>query len=291
MNRPVTIAVIASPGHSGQTWLSLLIGSNPQAFSIGEVDALYGLQNLERSCMLCGECCEFWRAFHKVWSPEKNIFLQLADFSGARLLSVSKVEKFRGQLFDARINLKVIRLLRDGRAVTASYARKYSSRHYDDIVKQWVLSARENDRWISNIPAEDRIAVSYEHLVEQTSDTVRNISTFLGIAYSDAMLEYWKVKHHIVEGNRGTLSFVQRYFGKESNPQDRAFYDGQDPASFRDERWKHELTPYQLYRFQKIGGDLNRQYGYSSHDATYTIADVARAYIHKAHMRMRKQAL
>jgi hypothetical protein len=278
MNRRVTIAAIASPGHSGQTWLSLVIGSHPAAVSLGEIDALYGLQDVSRACKLCGEGCEFWSAFNKVRSPEKNIFLQLADFSGGRILSLSKVEKFRSQLLDARIVLKVIRLLRDGRAVTASYARKYPSWHYDNIVKAWARSAHENDRWFLQIPTEDRIVVSYENLVENTSATLRYICAFLDIDYRDAMIDYWKVKHHIVDGNRGTLSFVQRNFGKESNPKDKVFYNSQDPSAFRDERWKHELTPYRLNRFRKIGGDLNRLYGYGSHDGVLSLAGVAPVY-------------
>jgi hypothetical protein len=291
MNRPVTVAVIASPGHSGQTWLSLLIGSHPAAVSLGEIDALYGRQDVSRSCMLCGEGCDFWSAFNKVWSPEENVFLQLADFSGARILSLSKVEKFRGQLLDGRINLKLIRLLRDGRAVTASYARKYPTRQYDDIVKAWAHSARENDRWILNVPTDDRIVVSYENLLDHTSATMRYISSFLGIDYSDAMIEYWKVKHHIVDGNRGTLSFVQRYFGKESNPKDKAFYNSQDPSLFRDERWRQELTPYQLQQFQKIGGDLNAQYGYDEIDGIRNLADVAGACLQGAYRRARKKTV
>ena len=291
MNQPVTIAVIASPGHSGQTWLSLLIGSHPAALAFGEIDALHGLQNVSRSCMLCGDGCEFWSSFNTFWKPEENIFLQLADFSGARLLSLSKVEKFRSQLLDARIKLKVIRLLRDGRAVTASYARKYPARHYGDIVKAWANSARENDRWILNLPPQDRIVVSYENLLDHTSATMRYICSFLDVNYGDAMLEYWKVKHHIVDGNRGTLSFVQRYFGKESNPKDKAFYNCQDPSLFRDERWRHELTPYQLYQFQKIGGELNGQYGYAESDAITSLTDVAVVHVRGAYRRNRKQAV
>jgi hypothetical protein len=289
MNRPVIIAVIASPGHSGQTWLSLLIGSHPAAVSLGEIDALYGLQDVSRSCMLCGGGCEFWSSFNKVWKPEDNIFLQLADFSGARLLSLSKVEKFRSQLFNARIKLKVIRLLRDGRAVTASYARKYPERRYGDIVKAWANSAQENDRWVLNLPPDDRIVVSYENLLDHTSATMRYICSFLGIDYSDALIEYWKVKHHIVDGNRGTLSFVQRYFGKESNPKEKAFYNSQNPSLFRDERWRQELTPYQLYQFQKIGGNLNGQYGYDKIDGLASLADVAGAYLQGTYRRTKKQ--
>lgn len=289
MSQPVTLAVIASPGHSGQTWLSLLIGSHPRALSLGEVDKLYGLTRLDRSCMLCGEGCEFWGKFTKAWSPERNIFTQLADFSGASILSISKLEKFRGQLGAERILLKVIRLLRDGRAVTASYARKYPSRQYDDIVRQWAFSARENDRWFLQIPQENRMVVKYENLLEHASATLRSICAFLGIDYREGMIEYWKVKHHIVDGNRGTMSFVQRYFGKEGNPKDKEFYGCQDPASFRDERWKKELTPHQLRRFRKIGGVLNVEYGYASGDAAGGEKSSAGSYLNRLVERVRKR--
>ncbi len=296
MNQPVTLAVIASPGHSGQTWLSLLIGSHPRAISLGEVDELYGLSSLDHACMLCGESCEFWSEFNKAWSPERNMFTQLADYSGAGILSISKLEKFRGQIDDERIRLKVIRLLRDGRAVTASYARKYPSRQYDEIVRQWVFSARENDKWFLQIPPENRMVVKYENLLEHTPATLRSICAFLGIDYREDMIEYWKVKHHIVDGNRGTMSFVQRYFGKEGNPKDKEFYGSQDPASFRDERWKKELTPRQLRRFRKIGGALNIEYGYASADVTggqkastgsylNSVVELVRKRVYESHVR------
>ena len=281
MNHPVTLVVIASPGHSGQTWLSLLIGSNSQSLSLGEVDVLYGLENVDRVCMLCGEGCEFWNAFNRAWPREKNIFVALADFSGRSILSISKMEKFRAHLSDKRLHLKVIRLVRDGRAVTASYLRKYPARNYDDIVKKWVASSRENDNFFKQIPPQDRVLIGYEKMVEQTEATLRIICTFIGIEYECRMIEYWKIRHHLVDGNRGTVSFMQRHFGQEGNPGDKTFYNKQQPASFRDERWREELSPYHLYRFQRIGGDLNGLYGYAPSERAGSLSEVAKAYFFK----------
>ena len=121
MNNTITLALIASPGHSGQTWLSLLIGSHSRALSLGEIDVIDGCSNLENVCMLCGAGCSFWSEFNRIWSPEKNIFFQLAAFSGKQILSISRIDKYRKYIVPDKMRLKVIRLLRDGRAVTASH--------------------------------------------------------------------------------------------------------------------------------------------------------------------------
>jgi len=83
------------------------------------------------------------------------------------------------------------------------------------------------------------------------------------------------------------MSFVQRYFGKEGNPKDKEFYGSQDPASFRDERWKKELTPRQLRRFGKIGGALNVEYGYASGDAAGGVRPSAGSYLNRLVERVR----
>lgn len=289
MSHQVKLVVIVSPGHSGQTWLSLLIGSHSQALALGEVDVLYGMKNVDRVCMLCGEGCEFWNAFNSSWPREKNIFTALSDFSGRPILSISKMEKFRDHLAHDRLRLKLIRLVRDGRAVTASYLRKYPAWGYEEIVKKWVASSTEHDHFFLQIPPGDRIRVSYEKLVEDTTATIRNICLFIGVKYEDTMVEYWKTKHHIVDGNRGTFSFVQRHFGLESNPGDKTFYTNQDPSSFNDERWKNELSPYQLYQFQKIGGEFNERYGYTPSEGTGGLSEVAKAYLLRTSGRFRRR--
>ena len=208
MNDTVTLALIASPGHSGQTWLSLLIGSHSQAMALGEIDVIEGCDNLENVCMFCGTGCEFWGHFNRNWDPKQNIFLQLAAYSGKNLLSISRIDKYRRYIVPGRMRIKVLRLLRDGRAVTASYLRKYSERTYEDIVKQWVASSQQNDKWVAEYPPEDRLVMKYEDLLKDTTGWIGKVCDFLEIDFEQGMLDYWKIKHHIVDGNRDTLSFV-----------------------------------------------------------------------------------
>jgi hypothetical protein len=288
MKDNVTLALIASPGHSGQTWLSLLIGSHTQALSLGEIDVIDGCTSLENACMLCGAGCEFWGAFNRVWSSDDNIFLQLAAFSGKQVLSISRIDKYRKFILPDRMRLKVIRLLRDGRAVTASYLRKYPNRGYEEIVKQWVASAQQNDTWVAEFPPENRMVMKYEDLQEDTPGWMHKLCDFLEINFEKPMLEYWKFKHHIVDGNRGTLSFVRRHFKIGSAPVDKPFYETQKPDTFRDERWRSELDPYQRYLFDKIGGALNRDYGYESDTNTFDLFQSARYCIVRTGQRLKR---
>ena len=288
MNDTITLALIASPGHSGQTWLSLLIGSHSRALSLGEIDVIDGCSNLENVCMLCGAGCPFWSEFNRIWSPEKNIFFQLAAFSGKQILSISRIDKYRKYIVPDKMRLKVIRLLRDGRAVTASYLRKYPERTYEDIVKQWVASSQQNDNWVSKCPPENKMVMRYEDLLENPSAWVGRVCDFLEIDFEEEMLDYWKVKHHIVDGNRGTLSFVQRHFGKGSEPVDKRFYENQEPDSFRDERWRSELSPSQRYLFERIGGALQKSYGYTLEEKTFNLIRSARCFMVRSGQRLKK---
>ena len=185
MNDTITLAVIASPGHSGQTWLSLLIGSHSRAVSLGEIDVIEGCTSLENVCMVCGPECAFWGAFNRVWVPEQNIFLQLAAFSGKQILSISSMEKYRKDILPDRMRLKVIRLLRDGRAVTASYLRKYPKRSYEDIVKQWVTSSQRNDALVAECTPENRMVVKYENLMQDTAQWMEKVCDFLEIDFEE----------------------------------------------------------------------------------------------------------
>jgi hypothetical protein len=104
----------------------------------------------------------------------------------------------------------------------------------------------------------------YEDILTNTSGQLKRVCDFLEIGFEKEMIEYWKQKHHLVAGNRGTVSFIRRAHGMDFDAVDKPFYAQQDPYSFQDHRWSNELTAYHLYLFEKIGGDLNRDYGYLS---------------------------
>lgn len=258
-----TIVIIASPGHSGQSWLNMLIGSHSQAVALGEISEVFGKSDLRRVCSFCEGKCDFWGRFNTIWNPEQDLFSQIADFSGKRVVSVSKIGDFKSFLNPERSTVKVIRLIRDGRAFLASISRKYPNHKTAAIVQNWHDLSVQMDRWTASFPRENGITLRYEDILKNTESCLRKICTFIGIEFESAMLEYWKVQHHVIGVNKGTLSFVKKHFGQSQSTSDNHFYSSQNPARFTDERWRTEVGPEQLKIFEKIGGRLNRLYGYS----------------------------
>jgi len=262
MHKKQTIVIIASPGHSGQSLLCMMIGSHAKAVAVGEISKIYGKSDLEKACLLCEEKCPLWDEFSKIWTPEKNIFKQLFTFTGKEIISISKIGKFKDQINTEDFAIKVIRLIRDGRAHMASLLRKYPERPAKEIVTDWKKSSALQDKWIESFPVKDTITLRYEDFVGNKRLVMGQVCDFLEIDFQPSMLEYWKKKHHIISGNLGTLSFVKRYFNMPYKTSDDTFYKMQDPEVFLDERWKHELDQDLLFVFEAIGGRLNRKYGY-----------------------------
>jgi len=240
----------------------MLIGSHSNVLAVGEISEIFGLSDLSNVCSLCEEHCEFWGKFNKIWIPGKDIFSQLTRFSGKKIITVSKIGNFKEPLKNTDINLKVVRLIRDGRAFLSSILKKYPNQSIDTIVKLWKDTSLEQDNWIANIPEQDRMIMHYENILENTSDKLKQICSFLGIDFEISMIDYWKVKHHVIGVNKGTLSFVKRYFGFNYETSDDDFYKKQNPSDFNDKRWRDQLQPDQLKTFEDIGGELNRKYGY-----------------------------
>jgi hypothetical protein len=265
-NRTISVVVIATTGHSGGTWLNLMLGAHPEIIALGELSYANGLQSLKGACSLCGEGCEFWDKFDQQWNPDENIFLQLAEFTGKHRFAISTWNTHADHLADERVEVKCIRLLRNGIATTASYYRKYPNRTFTEHIQKWVHDSIRVDRWLEQFSAENTYIVRYEDLLEN-SDTLSSICHFLNIDYIEDMNEYWKVPQHILGGNRGTLFFMRKYLGLEitsdQEPVDSAFYINHDPLKFRDQRYQKELTRDQLIKFEQRGGSLNRTYGYS----------------------------
>lgn len=263
----VTVIPIASPGHSGQTWLNLILGAHPEILSIGEIGHAGDLGDVSGVCSLCGLECEFWGNFQKARDPAENLLVELARHTGRNMISISGGGRLKRLLRDPRIEVKSIRLLRDGRATTASYHRKYSEKPYEDVVRRWVRSSRRLDRRASELGPDRSWRVRYEDLRQDTERCVREICQFLGIGFEPAMLEYWKRMQHVVGANQGTLSFTRAHFGLNPpggrlQPVDPQFYSRQQGQPFTDDRWRRELDERKLTTFEWIAGSLNRSYGY-----------------------------
>ena len=268
---PICVVNIVSTSYAGSTWLNLLLGSHSQAFSVGELKSFRKHQRV--ACILDGEKCAFWRQFNP--DSEDGPYVQLHNLTGRRFLIVNNSPRYLPGGSHPMIESKIIHLLRDGRAVSASMLRKGDERSYRKAVAKWLRNVRRNERLIARVRPGDVITQGYEKLAADTPGQVRRLCDFLGIDFEPSMLEYWNVDHHYLGGNRGTLfSLAQKRqqqlpddprltgTGKAGPNWDLDHYKRTDAATFRDERWKRELSPWQLRLFSVLAGRVNRRYGY-----------------------------
>lgn len=267
--RPVVVNII-SVSYSGSTWLNLVLGSHPQAFSAGELTSIQ--RRGKPQCKLHGDACPVWSRFDSD-SPQ-NLVDKIHQSSGKRWIIVNNPRYFQEELDRSDYANKFIHLVRDGRAVTASMLRKFADKTMWGAALQWTRSIRKHEAQLSRRPRADVIRVRYEDLVADPERGIGELCRFIGMPFDPAMLRYWEVEHCFLGGSRGTIfSLTKQRNAPEFTPAvrknpdarfDKEFYEKASLERFVDERWKQELTPGQLRLFALIAGRQNRRLGYAA---------------------------
>jgi hypothetical protein len=138
-------------------------------------------------------------------------------------------------------NLKVIHLVRDGRAVTASLRRRLGMSVAKAAV-HWKNANRSVTMVLRTIPSQQRYVLKYEDLCDETEQEMQSVCSFLGLGYfpGTSRLDYCNV-HRIP----GSPMLFQK-----------------NREIIEDVRWKTELSEVDLQNFERIAGSLNRRLGY-----------------------------
>jgi hypothetical protein len=205
-----------------------------------------------------------WRQSKLTWRIRNSALIRsIAKVSGARyVVDSSKTGvrlKYLRRIPD--LEVRVIRLIRDGRAVALTYIDSDNFADAKDpawrgggtgstarpnlsmeaAASMWLRSNLDADAVLQTIPSSDSIVITYEQLCADPRQTLASVYSFLGLEYSDQFKDFRAAAHHIV-GNGMRL----------------------DDSSeiMLDERWKSVLTPDDLAKFDKVAGVLNRKYGY-----------------------------
>jgi hypothetical protein len=270
----MVVNVIAT-SYSGSTWANLILGSHSQAFSVGEMDRLRKWNRV--FCRMHGEDCPVWNNFQLHGGD--NPFLQLHRLTGKRVFVVNNPKLYLPDEDHPQIDVRNVLLIRDGRAILASALRKYN--HIGITVwkatRGWKKALKKKQRLIRRYPPGTSLCVHYERLQDHTEDVTREICEFLGLPFESAMCRFWDHTHCFISGNIGPLLHVAQAQGMQIPPLpegifgDRVLptvdlkpYQEQDPANYRDERWKTELSDRQLRLFGLLAGRFNRSLGYPS---------------------------
>lgn len=303
-------AYILSANYSGSTLLAMLLGSQPEAVTVGEMRAPRVGTSEDYQCS-CGQPikqCQFWRDVteqmakrgvagfditnarisihetenryvHRLLEPlprgmlletvrktglalspawpghlrnvqRRNVALAeaLREITGAKVVvDSSKIAlHLKFLLRSPDLKMKVIRLVRDGRAVTMStlgHGLKRDTRR--ETIAEAALSWRKNneaaERILAEMPESQWKFLQYEELCRRPEETLRELCGFLGMDTSRVVLDFRAHTQHVL-GNEMRL---------KSGSEIRL-----------DERWRTGLSKEDLQVFEEVAGDLNRKYGY-----------------------------
>ncbi len=271
MTEPIVVVNIISTSYSGSTWLNLLLGSHSQAFSAGEMKLAYRVGRA--LCSLHGAACPVWSRFRV--DAAENPFRQLARITGRRCLIVNNSRRLLPFQHPPEIAARYIFLVRDGRAVTASFLRKQRGRSMWTAARWWARNMRRRCRFVASLPPEHVRLLRYEDLLADTPGRLAELTAFVGLDFEPAQLDYQQHEHHYIGGNPGTLTQAaggnvsqEAYAALGIKPQARGWdlshYQRTPPARFRDERWRSELSAGQLRLFALLAGRWNRHFGYEA---------------------------
>ena len=160
------------------------------------------------------------------------------------------------------LDVRVVRLLRDGRAVTLTYIDPERFADADDAslrgggmgasreaerldavtaASQWRRSVEDMAHAFARVPTDRRMDLRYEDLCANVDAAVRSVLTFAG-ADPDLWQPSFRAREHHVIGNGMRLNATSRVV--------------------LDDRWRSALSGRDRQAFDSIAGDLNGRLGY-----------------------------
>jgi len=271
MSEKILVINIFSFLYSGSTWVNLMLGSHPEAFSVGEIEAVCCGRPF--ICGVHGPECDLWPRFDP--TEHENPLVQISRLSGKRCLVLSNPRNSLLWQQDARIESRFIHLIRDGRAVVASTLRKHPERRVRDCARDWKARVLDYRQLLTRLVGDAPPTVMYERLQAHTDGELRRICDAVGLDFEPNMRKFWHKDHHYPWGNRGILFAMKSRRDASASQEDLPesvhapdtrwdldYYARTDPDNFVDERWRQELSLLQRGLFALTAGRLNLELGY-----------------------------
>ena len=286
------VLFILGTAHCGSTLLSLILDSSPQCLTVGELSNLPRLYNNARLISQSQGDNNFWNCqfneeeLHKLTLGLSNkrilsyIPLKLEKFVREMIkdeifrpysLIASKTpadiivdstktiywisSMLRLQELKKEFDVYLLHLVRDGRAVINSYLRKRKRMTVEQVSNLWLERVTNNEKFFRDFSQGKKMKLAYEELATKPEETMQQVCNFLDIRFVPGMLNYWEYNHHIISGNKGTKSLVQKYKNR-AQQNDRS----QDLSIKLDLSWQTELASDTLRKFYEIIGDKNQAY-------------------------------
>ncbi len=272
----VRVINITSLSFTGTSWLNTLLGCHFDGFAMGPPDRFDSLfaSDPSKLCLVHGAQCSFWPQFCREYDLAQNFFVQFMNKTGKRIVAINNPipapKGFGRHLEHPQVETKRVFMVRDGRAVAASYARHLKV-PFEKAVKEWFRPAIEG--MIALQRSDGGPVIRHEDAMADPGKALATVGTLMGITYPPNAPRYWEFDHHLVAANSGMVALIRLHHGLPlPNFADRDFYEQQykeavaggsdSEAKFNDERWKTELTAADRAMFDEQCGRFNQHFGY-----------------------------
>ncbi|MEL6940044.1 MAG: sulfotransferase [Cyanobacteria bacterium J06598_1] len=323
------VLFIMGTAHCGSTLLTLILGGHPSCMSIGELSTLPDLYRRGKPvCSVCQGKCSFWddrftakdyqllcgglseQRLHKhiplrlekavrgvlkndqVFNPYSLIASKLDE---AVIVDSTKTVYWLEKKLAARefqqglVEPYLLHLIRDGRAVMASYSRRkvYHGLSAEEFGQQfgtmWQKRVNNEYRFFDSFantlgkryPSHQQ-RLRYETLATEPEETTRSLCDWLGIPFERNMLDYRNHENHVIAGNDRTRASVAKHKSTvQAQTQTQAQAQAVEAANAKpkpiqefgiklNQRWKTILSPEQIAAFYQATDDMNKAYEWES---------------------------
>lgn len=182
------------------------------------------------------------RELHRRLRTNEALAEVILEIRGAR--AFVDASKRPGRLLHLRripsFDLRVIHLVRDGRAVARSTVRNLGVTA-EDGARSWTAAARDAERVRRLFPADRWLTLRHEDLCREPEAALDRVLRFVGVVPEGRVPDFRSADHHII-GNRMRLSQV---------------------SEIRlDERWRTEMPAVEVHAVERIAGEALERYGY-----------------------------
>ena len=241
MSDRAVVFVMGAP-HSGTTLLTLILGSHPDAFALGEMEGLRGAirqgpNDHGSCCVICEGACPVWNlGFAESFGARRfgpgpglrrpgallarinpfarGFYGELFEVTGTDILVDSSKNRtwLEARLRDRRDWRRAAPFLvfisRDGRASVNSWRKKYPQTPVKDLAMRWVRQVEDPEIAFEAFDPDRKIHVRYEDLAADPGAVTSRLCAALGIGFQPDMVAYWTHEHHLFKANAGTVSLI-----------------------------------------------------------------------------------
>ena len=209
----------------------------------------------------------YWRqSKHAIMTRCYDLATIVLSLSGGRIFvdSSKLAHRLKFLLHIPEFSIKVIHLVRDGRAVALTYMNQDEFGDSKDIslrrggmgikaeattaslpmekaADEWRRCLRSAKHILRGLDKSQWIEIHYEDLCRDTEAVLGRLFTFLGLESGKRVKDFRSVEQHVI-GNGMRLDTTSQVV--------------------LDERWRTVLTKDDLKTFDRIAGAMNRRYGY-----------------------------